>query len=338
MVRKKKKAPVRDKIMFDLYQKLINYRYEYDPLDSYDKKGYEKHGPNELDSSPKKNKENHGLFKPKILKSIEKELKKILTPKKTYHNGWVIIEHIEEKDCPYPKETANSKRYDYLKVPEIEISKMEYRNKHSKLKSKTVYRLNPNIETLKKLILIYVERNELEYFFESDYCKDNEHIGNLLIDFVIRTSYKLVPGDRFMSEPYKIFIFKKTTPEFEKVILCFPDIFALYIEDVEKFKKTIINFNGFMRRKKLITKNLSPINLLAISFITNSYFSNIRKLLEEKEKRSKGIKSLKKLLKNQEGIILEMYPTIISNLTGEDLKFYRKKQKEVSKKIAGFSP
>jgi hypothetical protein len=144
---KKSRIPKEERI-FRVFKKLINYKYKTD-----------------VDKPPK-------------LKKIEQEATRkgkmrILTPENTYRNGWVIIEHIEGKKCPYSKETANSKRYDFLNSPYIERDKLIYLNKYGKKKSETVYRLNPDLKTANAVFNKFYGNKAIWEFIESDYYEDN---------------------------------------------------------------------------------------------------------------------------------------------------------------------
>lgn len=109
--------------------------------------------------------------KPKVYEydELENDLEqdpkgKILTPKKTYKDGWVFIEHIEGVDgkkAPYG--TPDKHRYTYLNNPLIETSKFEYlvrrksKGQKNRVKySRPVYRLKRDRATIKKLLDMFL--------------------------------------------------------------------------------------------------------------------------------------------------------------------------------------
>lgn len=190
------------KVQSEVFKKLVNYKY---PDDS---------------------------AKPKRLRDIEEEAKiekgeEYLTPAKTFENGWVVKEHIEEKDCPYahPKE----KRYKYLNVTEIEKGKLKYMGgkKGYKKKKEAVWRLKP--DKFPQLFQVFYFNGEIEFFFGSDYYADNAE--GYIIDFFSELIERRGKGN------FEDFLEWKVKGE--KVVKALPSLFANWWDFSDKKKEEI---------------------------------------------------------------------------------------------------
>lgn len=140
--------------------------------------------------------------------------------------GWVFLDHIESKPCPYG--SPQTHRYAYLKNKNIETKTFIYRVKkpndiNYRWYRETVYRLKSDLDTKKRLIaFIRGNASQLyEKFMLSDYIQDNtddetKMIYSLIFDLQTIADTKMFYGKFILKNDLEnISISKKA---FERII------------------------------------------------------------------------------------------------------------------------